>query len=329
MHPDAARPHSTLQRSRSRVTAAIAGALCAALIGAACGGDDAADAAATSVPVLTATAVEPAPATTEPAPATTELATTTTESAPATAAPTTVAAEPVQILVTNDDGVDAAGIDAVVEALRSLDGVEVTVVAPAEQQSGTGGSTTDGPVEAVETTTASGYPAIAVDGFPADSVNWAMDGGIDVVPDLVVSGINEGQNLGPFVDLSGTVGAARAAATRGIPSIAISQGFSATEGGEPDFAAGAAALLDYLDAELESLVGAAPDTVVNINVPTCAAGTAIRGVAEVPTEPIIDDMGLALTTQDCSSTGDAPPTEVAAFTAGYVTITEVSTLPAA
>jgi 5'-nucleotidase len=294
------------------------------MIIAACSGDDDAAGAATadsSAPALTAIAVEPA--TTPPAP-TTEAPTT---EAPTTAAPTTVEERPLQILVTNDDGVGSAGIDVVVEALRSLDGVEVTVVAPATQQSGTGGSTTDGPVEAVETTTASGFPAIAVEGFPADSVIWAIDGGgIDVVPDLVVSGINEGQNLGPVVDLSGTVGAARAAATRGIPSIAISQGFSATEGGEPDFEAGAKALLDYLAAELDSIVDTDPEFVVNINVPTCAAGTAVRGVVEVPSEAT-GDIGLALTSQDCSSVGDAPPTEVAAFTAGYATITEVSPIP--
>src|SRR5262245_5115702 len=83
---------------------------------------------------------------------------------------TTATAEPLAILVTNDDGIGAEGIDVLVEALRAVDGVEVTVVAPADQQSGTGGSVTQGPVETNEATTASGYEARAVDGFPADTI---------------------------------------------------------------------------------------------------------------------------------------------------------------
>ena len=88
---------------------------------------------------------------------------------------------------------------------------EVTVVAPATNQSGTGGQTTPGPLTVTDATTASGYPAKAVAGFPADTVIWALDqGGVTQKPDLVVSGINFGQNLGPAVAISGTVGAAEA-----------------------------------------------------------------------------------------------------------------------
>ena len=116
--------------------------------------------------------------------------------APATDAPTTTeVAEPLQILVTNDDGIGGDGIDVIVQALLQIDNVVVTVVAPLENQSGTGGKTTEGPLTVTDATTKSGYAAKAVAGFPADTIVWAIDqNGIDFVPDLVVSGINNGQN---------------------------------------------------------------------------------------------------------------------------------------
>src|SRR3954464_9874399 len=127
-------------------------------------------------------------------------------SAPAGGATATTAVQPLKVLVTNDDGYAAVGIDAVVEGLRALPDTEVTVVAPLANQSGTGGKTTDGPLTVTDVKTASGYPAKAVDGFPADTIIWAIDQhGIDFTPDLVVSGINFGQNIGPAVDISGTV----------------------------------------------------------------------------------------------------------------------------
>ena len=136
---------------------------------------------------------------------------------------TTTAAEVLTILVSNDDGYGAPGIDAVVRALDALPDTEVVVVAPAENQSGSGSNTTEGELEVTQVETASGFPVTAVAGFPADAVNWALDGGLEVTPDLVVSGINSGQNLGAVGDqLSGTVGAARAAAAAGIPAVATS-----------------------------------------------------------------------------------------------------------
>lgn len=256
-----------------------------------------------------------------------------------TVAPTTAPPSPVRILVTNDDGVDAPGIDELVTRLAELDEFEVTVVAPAEQQSGTGGSLTAGALTTTSTTTASGYPAVAVDGFPADTIVWAIDdGGVAERPDLVISGINEGQNLGPFLDLSGTIGAARAAAIRGIPSIAVSQGLPSPDTPEPDFATGADVVLDYLDANLDALLSndgtntgssaAMVDRVVNLNVPTCSSGSTIRGVAEVVALVSVDDPGTALAAQDCTVSGDQPAGDVDAFAAGFVTVGEIDALPA-
>src|SRR4051812_35397230 len=133
---------------------------------------------------------------------------------------------PLRILVTNDDGYAAPGIDAVVEALRTLSNVQVTVVAPLTNQSGSGDKFSTTPLTASHATTHHGYPAIAVNGFPADSVLLAVKELLKEPPDIVVSGINQGQNIGELIDISGTVGAARTAARLGIPSIAVSQGIA-------------------------------------------------------------------------------------------------------
>lgn len=255
------------------------------------------------------------------APTTATTETTSLDEPTTTAAPDT---EPLRILVTNDDGVGAPGIDALVEALRQEDGVEVTVVAPAENQSGSASSTTDGPLTTSEATTASGYDAVAVAGFPADTIVWALDqGGTDVAPDLVISGINEGQNVGPFTELSGTVGAARAAAQRGLPAVAASQGI----GAEPDFAAGAQVVLDWLAENRDQIVAGtyAAGDVVNLNIPTCTDGE-VRGVVEVPTAT--DLAGRDPFVSVCSSTASDPADDVDAITNGFAAESVVAATPA-
>ena len=167
-------------------------------------------------------------------------ATTTTPTTTAAAAAT-----PLRVLVTNDDGVHAPGIDALVQALRALPQLTITVVAPAVNQSGTGGKTTNGTLTTASTTTASGYPATAVRGYPADTIRWAIDDhGVAQRPDVVLSGVNNGQNIGTFIKVSGTVGAAHAAAARGIPALAVSAGL----GAPTNFAAGAHQAILWLDA---------------------------------------------------------------------------------
>lgn len=231
---------------------------------------------------------------------------------------------PFQILVTNDDGVGAPGIDALVEGLREVKGVKVTVISPAENQSGSGSKTTPGTLVTTETTTTSGYPAVAVQGFPADSVIYALDqGGAKKTPDVVISGINEGQNLGLLADeVSGTVGAAKAAAARGIPSLGVSQGL--LPDGEPDFATGVEATLDWLAEHRKALTPKKGKTVAvileNLNIPTCPAGD-VRGLFETELAPTSEG---AITTQNCESTLDNPTNDIEAFNNGYVTLTEIA-----
>jgi 5'-nucleotidase len=233
---------------------------------------------------------------------------------------TTAPAEPLEILVTNDDGVGAEGIDVLVTALTAIDGVEVTVVAPATQQSGTGGNVTEGPLTTNEATTASGYEARAVEGFPSDTIRVAFDE-LGLTPDLVVSGINEGQNLGPVVDASGTVGAARAAVRKGVPALAVSQGL----GQDLDYEVAAGLVTDWIAEHGDAIrAGEAPvDLVTNLNVPTCDTGE-LRGLVEVTSAT----SGNPLDPSDCTSTVEGPTDDVIALANGFAALTEVPVEPA-
>lgn len=225
--------------------------------------------------------------------------------------------QPLEVLVTNDDGYSAEGIDAVVEALREIPGVNVTVVAPATNQSGTGDNTTPGGVTAFDAQTASGYPAVAVDGFPADSVLHALRV-LGHNPDLIVSGINHGQNIGaPIVDISGTVGAARVAGRSGIPSIAASQGL----GSPPDFPAGVEAVLDWVEDFRLGRSGPPYEEVASINIPTCTEGS-IRGTVLLPVAEAFD--GRPFNPSDCTSTvtPDALADDIDGFIHGFITISD-------
>ncbi|WP_041253651.1 5'/3'-nucleotidase SurE [Frankia sp. EAN1pec] len=192
---------------------------------------------------------------------------------------------------------------------------------------GGGGKTTMPTPTHRDAATAGGITATAVDGFPADAVTVALDV-LRLTPDLVVSGINQGQNLGPVVDLSGTVGAARAAASRGVPAIASSMG----TGDAFDFAPAVKLVTDWVTAHRAELSAGAPSsgpraTIANLNIPNCAAGGRIRGERELPTQPALPDLAVALAPQDCTSSAE-PGEEVAAFTAGFATLTEIPASPA-
>ena len=95
----------------------------------------------------------------------------------------TTQAVPLRILVTNDDGVAAPGIDALVNALQNIPNVEVTVIAPATNQSGTGPNFTTSPITVSPATTASGDAATAVAGFPADTVLYGVLAAMPQTPD--------------------------------------------------------------------------------------------------------------------------------------------------
>lgn len=252
--------------------------------------------------------------------------TTTTEEATSS---TEAETEVLRVLVSNDDGYDAPGIDAVVRALEELPDTEVVVVAPKENQSGSGSKTTEGELEVTEVETLGGHPATAVAGFPADAVNWALDGGIDVTPDVVITGVNSGQNLGAIGDeLSGTVGAARAAAAKDIPALASSTALEAEDDPE-SFDLAATYVVNWIEQHREALLaGELSGTALllqNLNVPVCTDG-GIRGLEEVPMSPETDG---AIAEQDCTSTLEDPPDDIVAFNNGFATISDLTLQPAA
>lgn len=229
--------------------------------------------------------------------------------------------EPLRILVSNDDGVGGEGIAALVEGLSGLDDVEVTVVAPAENRSGSGSTTSPSPPEASPAELVDGTEAIAVDGFPADSVLHGLTEVVEEPPHLVVSGINEGQNLGPIAaGLSGTVGAALTAAAEGVPALAVSQGL----GEPPDYPTAVELAVDWVEEHREALLAGevGTDVIANLNVPTCAEGE-IRGVIEVPTATDATGRDPIGDAGDCTSTATNPADDIAAFLTGYAPLAEI------
>lgn len=137
-----------------------------------------------------------------------------------------------RILVTNDDGIDAVGLHVLANAMRPLG--DVTVVAPATECSGSGAAlgsvTLDQPVARPHSIEAlDGLPVWSISGPPALCVVYAQLGTFGAPFDLVVSGINPGQNVGWSVYHSGTIGAALTGRNRGASGIAVSIGFDGND----------------------------------------------------------------------------------------------------
>ena len=223
-----------------------------------------------------------------------------------------------RILITDDDGNTTPGIDALFQALRLLPHTQIVIAMPATNQSGKGDTTTPGPHTGARTTTPAGHPAYAVDGTPADSVIWAL--AHLRRPQLVVSGVNNGQNLGALTKVSGTVGAARTAARAGIPALAVSQGF-----GNPTLYGMAAHYAARWVTSHRSTVlkprRNAPILLQNLNVPTCATGS-VRAEVTVPLAATATD---AVSPPDCTSTATHPADDITAFREGYAVLSRLTT----
>jgi 5'-nucleotidase len=178
---------------------------------------------------------------------------------------------PMRVLITNDDGIGASGLQALRRALVGLGGVEASVVAPDSNRSATARSiTTRTPIWVEEVTFDDGTVGFATGGTPVDCVRFADLGLVGERPDLIVSGINHGSNLGDDITYSGTVAAALEGIVLGIPAIAVSQQSAAREmdfrlGRSFDFAVSA-----RITARLVALLAAdplPPGTLLNVNCP--------------------------------------------------------------
>ncbi|MDX6590108.1 MAG: 5/3-nucleotidase, partial [Solirubrobacterales bacterium] len=175
-----------------------------------------------------------------------------------------------RILLTNDDGISAPGLQAARRALVELDDVVVDVIAPNTNRSATARSiTTRSPLSVEEIEFGDGHVGFATDGTPVDCVRFAELGLVGGRPDLIVSGINHGANLGDDITYSGTVAAALEGIVLGIPAVAVSQqssgGGMGYVSGQFDFAVAAA-----FTAELVSKLSteAMPEaTLINVNCP--------------------------------------------------------------
>lgn len=164
------------------------------------------------------------------------------------------------VLISNDDGIAAPGINALVQEIRKI--ARVTVVAPDKQQSAVGHAITmNSPLRAIPYQRNGEFFGYAVDGTPADAVKLGVRFLLKEKPDLVISGINQGSNTAVNILYSGTVSAATEGTVLGIPSIAV----SLTTHDDADFSYAA-----RFAARLASLVtahGLPAGTLLNVNVP--------------------------------------------------------------
>jgi 5'-nucleotidase len=228
------------------------------------------------------------------------------------------------ILISNDDGCQSPGIRILAEALGEI--ATVTVVAPDRDRSGASNSLTlDNPIRARRLE--NGYTS--VDGTPTDCVHLAITGLLEVEPDMVISGVNDGANLGDDVIYSGTVAAAMEGRFLGLPALAISL---VSLSGQPAHMASAARVA----VELVGLLQFSPlpaDTILNVNVPDLpwdqlAGFQATRLGHRHKSEPVVEDVdprgkpiywvGPAGPEQDAG-----PGTDFHAVRSGYVSVTPI------
>ena len=162
------------------------------------------------------------------------------------------------ILVTNDDGIESPGLTALAQALETID--DVYIVAPDRERSAIGMAITlYHPLRAKQV----GDRSWAVDGTPVDCVDLAVSALLPERPKLLVSGVNQGQNLGQDIHFSGTVAAAKKGTFLGIPSMAVS-----LISGQPYHYETATSVACRL-AKLVLASGLTPGILLNINVPNC------------------------------------------------------------
>jgi 5'-nucleotidase len=166
-----------------------------------------------------------------------------------------------EILISNDDGIEATGIRVLAERMRSLGGV--TIVAPDKNRSGASNSLTlDSPIRIKEMEEG----VYRVSGTPTDCVHVALTGLLNEDPDIVVSGINSGANLGDDVIYSGTVAAAMEGRFLGYPAVAMSLVLVESRQQHYYDTAGEVAIRLVKQLQQDPLPA---DTILNVNVPDC------------------------------------------------------------
>jgi 5'-nucleotidase len=230
------------------------------------------------------------------------------------------------VLLTNDDGIDARGLLALKQAMERV--AEVVVIAPDHNWSAAGHSKTmHKPLRVNRVTLPGATLAYSSSGAPSDCVALAVLGLLDRTPDLVVSGINHGGNLGQDLTYSGTVAAAIEGVISGIPSMAVS--LDSQEGGDFEFAAELTARL----AGQFVAAGLPAGTLLNVNFPALP-GAEIKGIRGTRLGRRIYEDALVVRQdphgRDYYWIGGNPPgsvleegTDVWALANGYVSVTPI------
>jgi len=167
-----------------------------------------------------------------------------------------------KILISNDDGIFAPGIRALWEAMSEIG--DPIVVAPDTERSAVGHAITiTDPLRVVPVHRSGGFEGLAVSGTPADCAKIAIKSILDEKPDLMISGINSGSNIGTNLIYSGTISAATEGTMLGIPSIAISLDSYASD----EYRGAKKAAIDIAENVLN--YGVPKGTLINVNVPYC------------------------------------------------------------
>jgi 5'-nucleotidase len=251
-----------------------------------------------------------------------------------------------RVLVTNDDGIEAAGLQWLARAATDF-GFQVTVAAPAVESSGSSAAIIaaerDGriPVDDRDLPGLDGVPAYAVAAPPALITLIATRGAFGDKPDIVLSGINRGANTGRAVLHSGTVGAALTGAANGRSSMAVSLDVGLAPKGRPHWETAARLAADVFPALLEAAgfdgaagvdgaAGAAVPVVFNLNVPDVALASvrglrrgALASFGAVQTNVEIGDGFVRMALADVSAKLE-PGTDAAWLAAGYASITALN-----
>jgi len=233
-----------------------------------------------------------------------------------------------RILITNDDGYSAPGIRAIYEALEGLG--ERWLVAPADQRSGVSHAfTICNPIRVDTIDWVEGNRGYAVHGMPVDAVKLAMRSLMPSFPDLVVSGINSGENTGVDLLYSGTVAAAMEGALYGIPSIAISLTTHDQENSDFSIAQ------EFGRKICEEVIsrGLPPGVVINVNVPVLSReeilGVKITSQAESRYDEEVefrpDENGGQSIWLDYKKvlTGTGSGTDIEAIRNGYISVSPI------
>ena len=231
-----------------------------------------------------------------------------------------------RILISNDDGIYAPGIQAMYDAVKDLG--EIAVVAPAGEQSAVGHAITlTDPIKTKQIQRNGSFFGYAVGGTPADCIKLAVCALLPEKPDLILSGINLGPNTGISVIYSGTVSAATEGTVLGIPSVAVSLGSYQ----EPHWGTAARVARQVTQHVLQA--GLPSDTLLNVNVPNVPPES-IKGyrVTRMGRSRFVEKFDRRTDPQgnvyywmdgELELLGDVEDTDIIAVREGYVSLTPI------